>query len=76
MDVNYAGVPTQGSPFTCRVYDSQKIKVGEIQHGQVGQAVHFVGEFMKHGDWIFFLNSKHFLKWTLAKPALVIWKWQ
>lgn len=43
VDVNYAGVPIQGSPFTCRVYDSQKIKVGEIQNGQVGQAVHFIG---------------------------------
>lgn len=42
--VNYRQVAVAGSPFSCKVYDVNAIKVKPVQRGTVGQPVTFLGK--------------------------------
>ena len=43
--VSYAGESIPGSPFSCKVYDVNAIKVRPADRGMVGKPVTFLGEF-------------------------------
>lgn len=42
--VNYRQVAVAGSPFSCKVYDVNAIKVKPVKRGTVGQPVTFLGK--------------------------------
>lgn len=46
IHVAYEGQPVQGSPFSCKVYDVNAIKVKEAAKGVVGKPVTFLGAFL------------------------------
>ena len=45
IGVNYKKVPLAGSPFSCKVYDVNSIKVTPVKNGVIGQPVTFVSEY-------------------------------
>ena len=45
IQVQYADVNIQGSPFIAHAYDTSQVRVGSIPDGIVKQPVHFDGEF-------------------------------
>ncbi|VIO89184.1 Uncharacterized protein BM_BM2319 [Brugia malayi] len=49
IEVKYAGVDVQGSPFTCRAYDPAKISVGDIPNSLVDRPVHFIVDASQAG---------------------------
>lgn len=44
IGVNYKKVPLAGSPFSCKVYDVNAIKVKPAESGTVGQPVTFISK--------------------------------
>uniref|UniRef100_A0A8R1XV92 Uncharacterized protein n=1 Tax=Onchocerca volvulus TaxID=6282 RepID=A0A8R1XV92_ONCVO len=49
IEVKYAGMDVQGSPFTCRAYDPAKIIVGDIPKSVIDRPVHFVVDASQAG---------------------------
>ncbi|KAM3727354.1 Filamin-C [Dirofilaria immitis] len=49
IEVKYAGVDVQGSPFTCRAYDPAKISVGDIPNSVINRPVHFIVDASQAG---------------------------
>uniref|UniRef100_A0A1I8EW41 Filamin/ABP280 repeat family protein n=1 Tax=Wuchereria bancrofti TaxID=6293 RepID=A0A1I8EW41_WUCBA len=49
IEVKYAGVDVQGSPFTCRTYDPTKISVGDIANSVIDRPVHFIVDASQAG---------------------------
>lgn len=44
INVNYGQVPVTGSPYSCKVYDVNAIRVKPVDRGIVGHPVTFIGE--------------------------------
>ncbi|CAJ0583097.1 unnamed protein product, partial [Mesorhabditis spiculigera] len=49
IEVKTSGQHVSGSPFTCRAYDPEKIKVGNIPSGAIDKPVHFVVDASEAG---------------------------
>ena len=45
IEVFCEGSPINGSPFTCKVFDSSAIVVSNVSSGMVGKPVEFKGQF-------------------------------
>lgn len=44
IGISYKKVPIAGSPFSCKVYDVNAIKVKPVENGTVGQSVTFISK--------------------------------
>ncbi|XP_072156699.1 filamin-B isoform X2 [Bemisia tabaci] len=49
ISINYCQVPISGSPFSCKVYDVNAIKVKSVKKGTVGHPVTFIVETSQAG---------------------------
>lgn len=49
ININYGQMPVSGSPFSCKVYDVNAIKVKPVEKGIVGQPVTFIVETSQAG---------------------------
>ncbi|KAI5715644.1 hypothetical protein M8J77_019933 [Diaphorina citri] len=49
ININYGGVPVTGSPYSCKVYDVNAIRVKPVERGIVGHPVTFIVETSQAG---------------------------
>ena len=48
VEVKYTDVPIHGSPFIVKAYDSNKVRVADVNNGVVGKFVYFSSKFHFH----------------------------
>lgn len=45
INVEYNRHPVNGTPFLAKAFNADKVLIGPVARGSVGQSTHFIGEF-------------------------------